>query len=263
MSRGRALVGGGAIVVLYLLAVTFTGSGSVRPLLDGFAPAPEYHWVDPPPYFAPGNRAPSGVRAFVGVTDGVSTARGVATPDGQVVMNLARGAVTVPQDDRRIRVVIEPRAGAGRLPDGLRANGNTVRITMTALPSETRITTLDRPGTLVLQVPELNTDLLRRTGAGWEAVPSNPVPPRGLSITTALDRTGDYLSGTNLPLFDGPEGTADHSVAIAIGVGGATLAILGGVAWFVRRRHLARAVVSPSAGTPDPDPGAPDPPSAS
>ncbi len=262
VTRNRAVGTGAVIVVGYLLAILGT-SGTVRPLLDGFAPAPEYHWVEPPAYFSPGNRAPTGLTATIPVRDGVSTTRGLTTPDGQVVLTLGRGAIEAPRGDQRIRLRVEPRVGPASLPDGLRANGNAYRITMTAEPSGTVITTLARPGTLVLQVPELSTGLFQRLGhTRWQPVPSMPIPPRQLSLTTPLDQSGDYVSGTNLPLLAGPEQSADHTMIIALGIGAVTLVVLGAAAWTVRRRRAA-AAVSPSAGTRDPDRDEPDLPSES
>lgn len=259
MTRARraALLGGLAVAAYVAAAAAGIGPG-VRPMLDGFAPVPEYRWIAPPPYFAPGNRPPEPAHASVTVRDGVSEARGVTTPDGQVVLTLGRGALEVPAGDRVVKVDIVPRAGSRRgLTPPLRPNGNRYRIRLTAEPSGTTVTTVARRGTLVLQVPELSTQLLHRDGPGpWTVVDSTPIPPRQLSLSAPFDRPGEYLSVTNLPLLAGPDGSSSAAVPVAIGVGAAVVLLALGGWWLGRRRGR----VSSSAGTPDPDPAAPDPP---
>jgi hypothetical protein len=71
-------------------------------------------------------------------------------------------------------------------------------------------------------------------------VPSEGVPPALVAITAELDRTGTYLSGTDLPLPPGPsDSTRDHTVLIAMIVGVVALVAVVGAGVVVRRRRRA------------------------
>ncbi len=245
MRPGRAIPTGVALAALLVLVVVAGRGPGVRPLFDGFAPIPEYRFVAPPPAFEAGNHRPEGVRVRVSLGAAGSAARGFSTPDGQAVITLARGAVAPHERDTAVQIVVTPRDGArlAALPDGLRPNGNDYRIAMTYSPSGTPVRDLARPGTLVLEVPEISTGVFRSPSGGpWESVDARAVPPRQVVLSISLAATGDYLSGTNLPVLPGPTGAADHSVLIGVlvGVGALLLVLVAAVIARRRRRHRSR-----------------------
>lgn len=226
-----------------LLTATFGPPGlasaaSVRPT-DGTAPLEKYRWVAPPPFFAADNQTPSGVRATVPLRASGSEPTGVVTPDGQVVLTLGTDAIAPRGADRRVRILIEPQADGAALPDGLRANGNEYRISMTYQPSGAPVRELAHPGTMVLAVPELNTQLFRTVGTdGWCPIDARSLPPRNLALSAVFDRPGTYLSATNLPELAGPRESDDHSTAWLI-VGAAVIVVAVGASIAIHRRQRA------------------------
>jgi hypothetical protein len=243
LRRRRLLV---VVVVLgYVGALVLTmrlGPEHARPLYDGFTGPPSYRWVDPPDFFASGNQPPSGTSSEVPVGRSGSQAVGVATPDGQLVLDLPRGAISPQPDARTATIHIQPLAsgGLGRLPGGLRPNGNAYRVTIRAGRGG-RVRHLDRAGTMVVEIPELGTDLFRSVdGRHWTGVPARPLPPRNLSLTATFDRPGYYVGGTRLPeLVLPPDGSSDSSLVLGFVVAGvaAVFLVLGFV--IVRRRRRA------------------------
>ena len=223
------------------MVITLHGAGApIRPVFDGFAPVTQYRWVAPPAAFAAGNQEPSGARATIPLAGDGSRHAGIATDDGQLILALGDGAIAPHGDDDHVAVRVVPVDGATvALPDRLRANGNAYRITMTYEPSGTAVTTLSDPGTITLAVPELGRDLFRFVGGRPTIVASRGVPPTLTAVTAALDRTGTYVSGTNLPLPPGPsDSTQDHTALIAVLIGVATV-VLVVAAWLVARRRRA------------------------
>ncbi|HEY3725285.1 MAG TPA: hypothetical protein VGN59_18165 [Acidimicrobiia bacterium] len=242
MTRRRVVLGalvlGGYLVVL---AVTVgLRSDHVRPLYDGFTTPPAYRWVDPPAFFASGNDAPAPVTQAVPLGRDGSEAAGIATPDGQFVLNLGRGAIPTRAGARRVDVTITPVAPGDltRVPSGLRANGNAYRVVMRYQPGGPAVGALAHPGTVVLEIPELGDHLFTsRLGRSWTEVPATAVPPRDLSLTAPWSKPGYTVGATDLPELVAPSGSSSHSVAIGVGV--AVLAVLLLVATFllVRRRR--------------------------
>ena len=225
--------------VTVILLTAFAGAppvaAAVRPA-DGNAPRVKYRWIAPPPFFAAGNEQPSPVRAAVPLRSTGSVPSSVLTPDGQVVLTLGSDAIAPHGTDRRVDISITPTAPAYPPAAGLRANGNAYRITMRYRPSGTPVPPLTNPGTLILAIPELNTQLLRSGGGStWVPVESRSLPPRNLSLSARFDRPGTYLSATNLPELAGPDAADDHTVAIVAGV--VAVALLVGAALVVRRRR--------------------------
>lgn len=245
--RRRSLVVGAALLGVYLVAIVVTvglRSDHVRPLYDGFAPPPSYRWVDPPPFFASGNVEPTAVTTSIKLGRDGSAPAGVATPDGQFVINLGGGAVAPRSGAKRVAVKITPVAPdqLGAVPSGLRPNGNAYRIDMTYEPGHSKVERLARPGTLVVEIPELGRDLFTsRPGARWSVVDAQPVPPRQLSLTAPLETPGDYLAATNLPELVAPGGGSSDRAAL-IGVATAVLAAVVLAAAFVLVRRRRRRV---------------------
>ena len=252
--RRRNLVVGAALLAVYLVVLALTvglRSDHVRPLYDGFAPPPAYQWVEPPPFFASGNVEPKPVSMTVKVGRAGSAAAGIATPDGQFVINLPRGAVTPSAGAAKVNVRITPVAPSTLppVPGGLRPNGNAYRVEM-VYDTGKPVVRVERPGTLVVEIPELGDKLFfaRRPGrssgtvaAGqWTDSSASPVPPRQLSLAASFDGPGYFLAGTILPELVGPSAESSSN-APAIGIATAGLAVvLLGVAFVVVRRRARR-----------------------
>jgi hypothetical protein len=222
---------------------------NVRPLYDGFAPAPSYRWVDPPPFFAAGNSEPAGVTRTIALGRDGSEASGIATPDGQFVLNLGAGAIAPSAGATRVAVTIRPRTvgGLGHLPHGLRANGNTYGVTMYYEPSHVAVATLHEPGSLALQVPEVGADLFTSArGIRWEGVPAESLPPRDLTLTARFVAPGYYVSGTSLPELVAP---ASDSSSNALWLGllavTVTLALIATGFVVAKRRASSRRATPP------------------
>jgi hypothetical protein len=240
----RIVASGIAIVVAYLGALAITvvvRDAHVRPLYDGFAPPNSYSWVDPPAFFAAGNTKPAATSAVVAIGPTGSDAAGVATPDGQFVIDIARGAIARHASDRQMKVEITPLdpKHLAPVPLGLRANGNAYRVEMTYEPSNTAVTAITDPGTLLVELPEVGSRLFRSTsGRSWAPLPARAVSSTQLSLSAAFDGPGYYLAGTSLPELAGPTGQSSRR-ALVLGVGVAVLAVLVLLAGFFvqRRRH--------------------------
>jgi hypothetical protein len=238
------------LVAAYLGALALTvGSGAdhVRPLYDGFAPPPSYRWVEPPSFFASGNVKPTALTTTVTLGRNGSEAAGIATPDGQFVLNLGSGAIAPSGDSKKVRVTITPvpPSTLRRVPSPLRANGNAYRVAM-AYDTGTKVSRLRHPGSLVMDIPELGNDLfVTGPGTGWTKIPSNAVPPRQLSLAADFSTPGTYLAGTRLPELVAPSGaSSDHSVAIGLGTAALTAVVLVAAFVLVRRRHRRAAPVN-------------------
>jgi hypothetical protein len=225
----------------------------VRPLYDGLTPPPAYRWVDPPAFpFSDGEQRPTGVTSTVAFARSGSAAAGIATPDGQVVINLPRGAVRPRRGARAVRVVVtpvDPRELAA-VPTGLRPNGNAYRIELSYVPGDRPVTRLARPGNLLLQVPELSSALFRSAGGTrWAPVSAEVVPPREVILTAPLASPGYYLSANSFPPL--PERAEDAGVPVfAVAASITALALLAfGVGVLIARSRRRQSG----------DPGSPAP----
>jgi hypothetical protein len=246
--RTRAAGTGVAIVVAYLAAVLVTGAlrhDGARPLFDGFAPPPSYEFVDPPPFFAAGNVRPGAVARSIEVRSTGSAGAGVGTPDGQFVIDLAPGAVAPRAGATSVAVRIMPVAPKhlAAVPTGSRANGNVYRLDMTYEPTGEPVTGFAKPGTMLIETPELANALLHSSDGGpWNAIPARTVAPNGLSMSAELRAPGDYVATTTLPeLAAAPAASnGSHTSAIILGVVVALVALaFFGIAFVVRRRDSA------------------------
>jgi MYXO-CTERM domain-containing protein len=250
--RRRSLVVGAALLGLYLVTLALTvglRSDHVRPLYDGFAPPPSYRWVDPPAFFASGNVEPKPVTTTIKLGRDGSEPAGIATPDGQFVLNLGRGAVRPSFGAASVTVKVTPVTPSAlpAVPSGLRPNGNVYRVEMTYETGK-KVTRLARAGNVVMEIPELGNGIFfgrhlhGHSSDPWTKLPSRAVPPRQLSVTTFIEDPGYYLAATTLPELVAPAGESS-SHAVVIGAATAALAALVLVVGFVllRRRRRVNA----------------------
>jgi hypothetical protein len=247
VTRARTLRAGAGIVAVYLAAVLVTTvlrHDGARPLFDGFAPPPSYQFVDPPPFFASGNTPPGNVTRSIALDDAGSAAAGVSTPDGQFVIDLARGAIAPRAGASTVSVKVTPLAPKqlAAVPDGTRPDGNAYHLDMRYEPSGERVTAFARPGTMLLEAPELPSAVLHSPdGARWTPIAARPVGSNGLSMSADLAAPGYYLATTTLPeLAAVPASGASHTSSIVLGVGVALVAwVLFAVAVVVVRRRAS------------------------
>lgn len=242
--RGPGLLIIAVLVALYVITATVTvqrRTGSPRPLYDGFTPRSTYRFVDPPPFYKPGNITPEPLEMTIPLRGDGSAAAGISTSDGQFVVSLAQGAIAPSSDAKHVAVRVIPIAPTElpALADGLRANGNGYRITMTYEPSGRAITEMTTPGTLLLTVPEVGNHLFTsRRGTNWTAVTSTAIPPTQLGLSATFATNGYYLAGTELPPLAAPEGGSSSTAAILIGVAVAALTVaLITLGWYLARRR--------------------------
>jgi hypothetical protein len=246
--RSRALRTGIGIVVVYIAAVLVTAvlrHDGARPLFDGFAPPPSYEFVDPPPFFAAGNTPPGDVVRSIALGPGGSAAAGVATPDGQFVIDLAKGAIAPRPEATSVAVRIAPVAPKrlAAVPTGSRADGNAYRFDVTYEPSGERVTRFAKPGTMLVETPELASAVLRSSdGAAWTPIAARSVGQNGLRMSASLPAPGYYVATTTLPELAAASAgsTRSHTSSIVLGIVAAIVAlVLFGVAFVAVRRRSA------------------------
>jgi hypothetical protein len=233
--RRHHLAVGVAVVAVYVVALIGTvvlRDGHVRPLYDAFVPPSSYRFVDPPAFFNAGNVQPTGTSTTITLGTGGSKAAGVATPDGQFVINLGRGDIAAAKGASAVSVTITPLAPRhlGPVPGGLRPNGNAYRVQMRYEPHGRPVTKLANPGTLLVEIPEVGRQLFASAdGERWSLVPSRVISASGLTMTATLVGPGYYLAATSLPELAAPAGHSSH-VAIVVGV---VVAVLAAVMFLV------------------------------
>jgi hypothetical protein len=245
--RGRPLVFGIVAVAAYLVAVTITVAlrhDDARPLYDGFVAPTSYRFVDPPSFFAAGNVEPRALTTTIALRSDGSAAAGFATPDGQFVVSLGPGAIAPRPGATSVAVHVTPLAPRrlSPVPAGLRANGNAYRVELTYQPAGGAVSRFTRPGTLLVEIPELGTALFVSPDAKeWSTVAARPIPPRQLSLSASFAAPGYYVAATSLPELASQPGRSRRS-AIVLGVVTAVvaLAVFAGAYLVVRRRRRAR-----------------------
>lgn len=223
MTRRSALLIGVGAVVLYLVAVSVTPAirhDDARPLYDGFVPPPTYRFVDPPAFFAADNVEPEPLSTTIALRAGGSELAGIATPDGQFVVSLARGAIAAAPGATSVAVHITPLAPStlSPLPNSLRANGNAYRVDMTYEPTGTTVTRFAKPGTLLLETPELGSTLfVSPDAAEWRELPAQPISPRQLDLRATFAVPGYYVAATNLPEL-APQPGRSQNTGVVLGI---------------------------------------------
>jgi len=215
-------------------------------LYDGFTPPPSYQFVDPPPFFRADNVKPKAMSTSIALGPDGSAPAGIATPDGQFVVSLARGAIAPAAGATSVAVHVTPLA-PDRLPaapDGLRANGNVYAIDMTYAPTGTAVTGLAKPGSLLLEMPEVGDTMFRSVDATqWRRIPSQAITGRQLGLSATFAVPGYYLAATRLPELAAQPGRSKHT-AVILGIVTVVVALaMFGVAYFVVRRRARRSAV--------------------
>jgi hypothetical protein len=248
VTRRRSVLLGAAVIAAYLVAVTVTVAlrpNDARPLYDGFTAPSSYRFVDPPPFFASGNVTPKPMSTSIALGPDGSEPTGFSTPDGQFVVSLGAGAIPPAGDATSVAVRVTPLAphGLPPVPGGLRANGNAYRVEMTYEPTGARIARFGKPGSLLIEIPELGTTLFRSVvAATWSPLPARTIPPRELSLSARFETPGDYLAATNLPVLAAPPGRSGRgatALGIATALGAGILFAAAYIAIARRRRRNA------------------------
>jgi hypothetical protein len=247
--RRRVVVVGLLLAAVYVAALVLTvgpGHERVRPLYDGAVPPPSYRWVEPPDFYAAGNVRPEPLRTTITLNARGSESAGIATPDGQFVVDLAAGAIAPHGRDRRVSVTVTPRVARddGRLPSHLRPDGNLYRLELRYQPSGAPVTRFVAQASLVLEVPELAKGVFVRPVAGgsWSGVAAETIEPQRLALSASISTPGDYLAGTDLPALVTTHRSSGTSwVVVGLASGGAALVLLVGGVLIARRRARRRA----------------------
>lgn len=200
--RRRPLVAGAGLVVLYalvaMLTPRITGRPS-RPLFDGFAPPAAYNWVKPPPGVQDDTSLPADATQDVAIDAGGSVAANAATADGQAIAGLDTASVPLHPPDTSVRLHVAPLDAAtlGSLPQGLRAEGNAYRVTLTYQPSGQPVTALARPGTIALTSAAGATALLFSADATqWQDTAAKPFGD-GNGLFATMAAPGYYVTASH------------------------------------------------------------------
>lgn len=224
----RPRAAGVVLAAGYLCAVVLTGwttARLVRPLFEGFQPAPAYRWVRPPAAFASGNLTPSPASGVVDLSGSQSKAASVFTADGQATLSLAPGAVGPHGVDTRLDVTITPADPTGLAPPpaGLRPDGNAYRLALVYGPSGAPLDHLASPGDITFAVPVPARDVAVSTdGVTWSLLGGQRLSG-GTSEATVLRGPGIYLPvappGTAVDVITpGTHRPAVGTIAVAVAV---------------------------------------------
>jgi hypothetical protein len=200
--------------VVVLATIGLVGATGCSPLpADGAATTPaSYRFVDPPALFAAGNVSPQDRTATIALGAGGSAPAGIATPDGQFVIDLGRGAIAPAASATTVAVRITALAPRHlrALPNG-RSNGNAYRVDMMYQPTGVNVARFAKPGTLLIETPELASALYDSPDAThWSALASRPSAPRELRLRAQFPAPGYYLAGTLLPELAAPVAPHTH-----------------------------------------------------
>ncbi len=244
--RGRRLAAlvGAAVVLAYLGGAVLSARHSPlarRPLLDGLAPPPPYHWVKPPTELAPTNKPPSDTRRTVLLGAGGSEVSAVSTGDGQASLVLEANAIAPSPGQHEVAVSIEPvdPATLAPAPPGLVLAGNAYRMSFAYQPSG-KAAQLSGRATAVLIYPLLPipvgslfdyTMLASADGKTW-ARQTSVATPGSHQVATTLTAAG-YVVVAVPPAA--AAASAPNRVPLIAGLAGAGAVIIIGAAVLARR----------------------------
>jgi hypothetical protein len=243
--RGLVLLAGAAVALAYLAGAAAGGRQTPlarRPLLDGLAPVPPYHWVKPPPELAAGNKPPSDARRTVRLGPGGSEVSAIATGDGQASLVLEANAIAPSPGQREVAVSIEPLdpAKVAPAPPGLVLAGNAYRVSFAYRPSG-RPAPLRGKATAVLIYPLLpipveslfDYTMLASPGGGSWTRQASTVTPGSHQVAAALPAPG-YLV-VAVPPAPPAAARAPNRVPLIAGLAGAAAVVIAGAAVLARR----------------------------
>jgi hypothetical protein len=171
---GRRAAFGVAAVGLYVavaLVSAVLDIVPVRPLYDGLAPPVPYRFVNPPPDLTDSNEPPLREVGSLELGPEGSSARTVSTPDGQMLLVFAGGAVLARDDESEVKVTITPRdpAPLPPAPPGLRIDGNAY-VVAAAYAGSGEAIELREPVTVVMRYPVHATVMLQQRRGGWRSL---------------------------------------------------------------------------------------------
>ncbi len=244
------LVGGLVVLALYLsvAAVTVRVTGHhVRPLFDGVQPAPRYRWVNPPKAFAAGNVVPKVTERDESLGPAGSPQDGIPSADGQLVLNLPAGAIPPDPSAGKASVTITPLdpATLGPLPGGAAPDGNAYRVEVTSGQPPRPVTTLAKPGTALLTVPQPSTTVFSSPdGREWQ--PVETFPTSDIMVSIRMPSTGWFLaSAAPIAVTAATSSAGDTARTVAVAGLTAALALVLALAPAALRRLRRRG---PGAG---------------
>lgn len=252
-AAGWVAVASGLVVVLaYLGGTAFGGRLSPlarRPLLDGLAPPPPYHWVKPPPELSTGNRPPQGATGAVQLGPSGSQVSAISTGDGQANLLMEANAIAPSAGQRSVEVAIRPldpaSLGAPQPPDLVLA-GNAYQVRFSYLPSGRPVTALAGKATISLIFPLLPipvsspfdyTVLASTDGKGWTKQTSS-VTPGSHQVASTLPEPG-YVIVAVPPAP--PDQVAPNRTPLIAGLAAAAAAVAVAAIVLARRLREARA----------------------
>jgi hypothetical protein len=142
----------------------------------------------------------------------------VSSADGQFVLNLGNGSIVLDAAERAaaVRIVAIDATTLGRVPRGLRPDGNAYRVELAYVPSGRAVDTVGAAGTFFLTVPERPSGLLySRDARSWRRVTSQSGPRPSIVVSPAVD-SGYYLGVAPRPQL-GLAARARPAVTVMLG----------------------------------------------
>ena len=243
--RRLVLAAGAGLAVVYVVVALATGwlaGGPARPLFDGFAPPPNYNWVNPPPGADRRGPKPTAATADAPLSAGGSAPAPAATSDGQATATVEAGAVGARPPESGVRLQVTPLdpATLGPLPAGLRPESNAYQVTVTVLPSGAAVDALARPGTIALTAAAPASALLySRDGTSWTETAARPFGTDH-GLFAELNGPGYYLAVSRKAPRQAPALSATARVLLAVAVAvvaSVAVAFAGPIRRAVRRRR--------------------------
>jgi hypothetical protein len=230
LSRGLSV--GLALVSVYLGGTLLTARLTGRParvLYDGFAPPVPYQWVNPPRELRSGNVVPAPKVERVELGPDGSPRRSVSSADGQLVLNLAAGAVAPAGDQTAATFTLTPLdpAGLAALPR-LAADGNAYRVDVAYEPSGQIVDSFASPVNVLFVVPQpADTLFASADGQAWQPLETSAIS--STSSAAPAGRPGYFLAGAaeTLPAGGGQPSDVARTVAAV-----AVTALLAVALWF-------------------------------
>jgi hypothetical protein len=226
----------GFYLVVCGLTVRATGH-HVRPLFDGVGPAPRYQWVNPPKAFAAGNVVPTPNRRDEVLGPSGSPQDGIASSDGQLVVDLPAGAIPLNGPVAKASVAITPLdpATLGPLPPGEAPDGNAYRVEITTGAPAQPVAVLAKPGTAQLTVPQPTTKVFSSSdGRDWQPVETFPV--NNIVVSFRLPAAGYFVASAAPVAVTSTPSSSDTARTVVVAALTALLALLLALSPVVVRR---------------------------